>query len=266
MIPSFHVDNHRLPIEADRPLICFDLEATGKDPTEARIIQIAAQVFGPDGEKTGQYDTLVNPPVRIPDHVKDLTGISHNDVKDAPRFKDIVEDVIALFMGKHLIGYNSKAYDLPLLKSELHRHDLAFPQDEDRIHLDIFRKEKDLQSRSLGDVFQKYTGEDLEGGHDAHVDVKATMEILVGQINHYDLSGGVSSLALDEDEYLDNKQRLKREGGNLLVCFGKHADSGPISFQDLLQKDRGYALWMWEEIDELRPYIREECERLGLDV
>lgn len=262
MSNPFYVDDHELPIEADRPIVCFDLEATGKDPTEARIIQIAAQVFGPDGEKTSEYDTLVNPPVRIPDHVRELTGISHNDVKDAPRFKDIANDVVALFMGKHLIGYNSKAYDMPLLKAELHRHDLVFPNGEDRIHLDIFRKEKDLQSRSLGDVFHKYTGEDLEGGHDAHVDVKGTIEILVGQIDHYGLSGGISSLALDEDDYLDNKQRLKRgDNGELLVCFGKHADDGPISFQDLIQKDRGYALWIWEEIEELRPYIREHCEQ-----
>jgi DNA polymerase-3 subunit epsilon len=255
----------KLPFTTDRPVICFDLEATGKDPHEARIIQIGAVIFDEDGARSGSINFLVNPPVRIPPHVQELTGISGEDVRDAPSFDGIAAEVVGFFRGCHLVGYNSTSYDLPLLKAELHRAGHSFPQDQERVHIDIYKKEKDLQSRSLEDVYFKYAGETLKGAHQAQADVAATMDIAAGQISMYDCDREITDFALEKDRYLDSKNRLKRsEDGDLLVCFGKHAEGGPIAFQDLVREDRQYALWIWEEIEELRPHIREECERLGL--
>lgn len=253
------------PFDTDRPAICFDLEATGKDPSEARIIQIGAVKYAEDGTPIESVDKLVDPRTPIPSHVVELTGITNADVHGAPAFAEIAEEVRTFFSHCHLIGYNSTSYDLPLLKAEMNRVGLTFPEDPGRVHVDIYKKEKALQSRSLEDVYFKYAGEELTEAHQAHADVSATLEIAAGQMEMYDCDRQIDDFALEEDGYLDSKERLKKaEDGTLLVCFGKHAESGPIPFRELAQKDRGYALWIWEEIQELRPYIREECERLGI--
>jgi DNA polymerase-3 subunit epsilon len=253
------------PFDTDRPAICFDLEATGKDPSDARIIQIGAVKYAQDGTPIESVNRLVDPRTPIPNHVVQLTGITNANVHGAPVFAEIAGEVQKFFSGCHLIGYNSKSYDLPLLKAEMKRAGLTFPEDESRVHVDIFKKEKDLQSRSLEDVYFKYAREKLSEAHQAKADVSATLEIAAGQMDMYDCEPGITDFALEDKGYLDSKQRLKRsEGGDLLVCFGKHAEGGPIPFRDLAQKDRQYALWIWEEITELRPHIREECERLGL--
>ena len=253
------------PFDTDRPTICFDLEATGKDPSEARIIQIGAVKHAEDGTPIESVNKLVDPSVPIPKHVAELTGITNASVHCAPAFAEIASDVETFFSGCHLIGYNSRAYDLPLLKAEMNRAGAAFPEDPSRVHVDIYKKEKDLQSRSLEDVYFKYAREELSEAHHAQADVSATLEIAAGQMEMYDCTSDISAFATGSDEYLDSKERLKRsEDGELLVCFGKHADGGPIPFRELAQRDRGYALWIWEEIPELRPHIREECERLGL--
>jgi DNA polymerase-3 subunit epsilon len=253
------------PFDTDRPAICFDLEATGKDPSEARIIQIGAVKYAEDGTPIESVNKLVDPRSPIPNHVVQLTGITNASVHGAPAFAEIASDVEKFFSGCHLIGYNSKTYDLPLLKAEMNRAGLTFPEDESRVHVDIYKKEKDLQSRSLEDVYFKYAREELTEAHQAHADVSATLEIAAGQMDFYDCESDIAAFATDSGDYLDSKERLKEAGdGTLLVCFGKHAGDGPIPFRDLAQKDRQYALWIWEEIAELRPYIREECERLGL--
>jgi len=77
------------PFNMGRPAICFDLEATGKDPSEARIIQIGAVKYDEDGTPIERADKLVDPQAPIPSHVIELTGIKNADVHGAPPFVEI---------------------------------------------------------------------------------------------------------------------------------------------------------------------------------
>ena len=71
-----------LVLHLERPLVFFDLEATGTDPQAARIIQIGMQRFVPseDGAALDEtIDVLVDPEEEIPAAVTDLTGLSPDD-------------------------------------------------------------------------------------------------------------------------------------------------------------------------------------------
>ena len=75
-----------MKLNLTKPLIVFDLETTGLDMIKDRIIQISYIKVMPDGTED-RKNLYVNPCKEIPAEVVALTGISNEDVKDAPSFK-----------------------------------------------------------------------------------------------------------------------------------------------------------------------------------
>lgn len=169
------------------PLAALDLEATGVDPSTARIIEVGLFLFESDGSSTPLTDSLVDPGVPIPEKVTELTGISPADVAAtggeptqilaATRLK-IAGLVDA---GIPIVVYHA-TYDWPLLEAELARHGLGplpsvppavliDPLVLDR-HVDRYRKGK----RTLGDVAAQY-GIRLDGAHRAAGDCAATVGV-----------------------------------------------------------------------------------------
>ena len=169
------------------PLAAFDLEATGVDPREARIIEVALYRFDPDGTSTALVDRLVDPGVPLPAKVTAITGIEPADLTE--RGEDPVDvltgtrDAIRSLVdeGVPIVIYHA-TYDWPLLGNELARHNLGSlpavppailvdPLVLDR-HVDRYRKGK----RTLGVVADHY-GVSLEGAHRAAADAAATVGI-----------------------------------------------------------------------------------------
>ena len=63
-----------------REYVTLDLETTGLEPKRDRIIEIGA-VKVCDGVVTGEYTTLIDPQMEIPDRIYQLTGISNEMVQ-----------------------------------------------------------------------------------------------------------------------------------------------------------------------------------------
>ena len=74
-----------MKLNLTRPLVVFDLETTGLDLVNDRIIQISYIKIYPDG-KEERENLLVYPQRPIPDEVSELTGITTDLVEDAPTF------------------------------------------------------------------------------------------------------------------------------------------------------------------------------------
>ena len=53
--------------------VALDLETTGLEPSKDRIIEVGA-VKVRDGEVIGEYGTLINPQMEIPQRITELTG------------------------------------------------------------------------------------------------------------------------------------------------------------------------------------------------
>ena len=74
----------------------FDLETTGAKAPPCRITEIGAyRVKG--GKVTEEFHRLVNPEMPIPPFIQGLTGISDAMVRDAPKFREVVEDFLAFY-------------------------------------------------------------------------------------------------------------------------------------------------------------------------
>ena len=105
-----------MKLNLTRPLIVFDLETTGLDFIRDRIIQISYIKVSPDGTEERE-NIFVNPEKPIPHEVVELTGITDDDVKDAPTFKTLAPQLSEKFKGCDFAGYNSNHFDIPDRKS-----------------------------------------------------------------------------------------------------------------------------------------------------
>ena len=169
-----------------KPLVIFDLETTGLDLVKSRIIQISYIKVYPDGtEERG--NTLVNPEEPIPPFVTQLTGISNDDVKDKPTFKQIAAKLNEMFTGCDFGGFNSNGYDIPLLAEEFLRAGIDFDFSKCRMidAMNIFRK---MERRNLAAAYKFYCGRKMEDDFEAHradEDTEATYRVLMGELDKY---------------------------------------------------------------------------------
>lgn len=169
------------------PLAVLDLEATGVDTREARIIEVALFRFETDGSSVPLVDRLIDPGVTLPAKVTDLTGIRPEDL--ATRGGDPAEVLAATCSaigdlvddGVPIVIYNA-TYDWPLLAAELARYGVgALPPVPPAIlidplvldrHLDRYRRGK----RTLTTVAAHYAVQ-LDGAHRAAADAAATVAV-----------------------------------------------------------------------------------------
>jgi DNA polymerase-3 subunit epsilon len=149
----------------------IDLETTGGQPAQDRITEIA--IFIHDGEKViDQYETLLNPGRSIPFFITQLTGISDDMVRDAPKFHEVARKVVEMTEGCVFVAHNVR-FDYSFLKKEF--ADLGY--NYSRKTLCTVRLSRSLMpgqpSYSLGKLCQNI-GIPLNGRHRAAGDAAAT--------------------------------------------------------------------------------------------
>ena len=86
-----------MKLNLTKPLVVFDLETTGLDLVNDRIIQISFIKVLPDG-KEERENIFINPEKPIPTEVTQLTGISDKDVADAPTFRQKAKEIPTVLM------------------------------------------------------------------------------------------------------------------------------------------------------------------------
>lgn len=175
-----------MKLNLTKPLVIFDLETTGLDIVKARIIQISYIKVFPDGREE-RGNEVVNPEEPIPPFITQLTGISDEDVKDKPTFKEIASKLATLFTGCDFGGFNSNGYDIPLLAEEFLRAGIDFDFSKCRMidAMNIFRK---MERRNLAAAYKFYCGRKMEEDFEAHradQDTEATYRVLMGELDKY---------------------------------------------------------------------------------
>jgi DNA polymerase-3 subunit epsilon len=108
----------------DEPYVCVDVETDGMNYTHGHVIEVAAiRVEG--GEIVREFTTLINPGVSIPYFITNLTGITTNDVQDAPAFADIADELLDILDGATFVAHNVR-FDYSFLKQEFRRAQIDF--------------------------------------------------------------------------------------------------------------------------------------------
>lgn len=111
------IDFHALP--ADQ-LVVFDFETTGLSPDMGdRSIEIGA-VLIENGKITDRFQQLMNPGVRIPLFIENLTGITNSMVKESRHNAEVMSDFYDFIAGRNLVAHNA-SFDERFLRAELRR-------------------------------------------------------------------------------------------------------------------------------------------------
>ncbi len=88
-----------------KTFVVFDFETTGTDMMNDRVTEIGA-VKIVDGVITEVFGSLINPEVKIPEKVTEITGIDDALVVDKPPFSQVSGDIYKFLYGAVLVGHN----------------------------------------------------------------------------------------------------------------------------------------------------------------
>ena len=231
-------------LELEKPIAFFDLETTGIQISKDRIIEIAILKILPGGEQKRKR-WMINPTIPISQEAKDIHGISDDQVKDKPKFKDVADDILNFLEGCDLAGYNSNRFDIPLLVEEFLRVNINFNM-ENRKSIDIQNIFHKMEQRTLIAAYKFYCNKDLINAHSAEADTEATYNILLSQIEKYnELENNISFLSKFSqigDGFVDIAGFIQyNKDGEKIISFGKYKN---ITLNQIWKENPGYFSWI----------------------
>ena len=249
--------NNKYDLQLDRDIVFFDIESTGLNVLKDRIVQIALIKIKTDGT-VHELERLINPKVPISAEAMAVHGITPDKLKDQPEFSEVAQEIFDFIGDSDLAGYNSDRFDLPILTEELFRSGLELETEHRRV-VDVQKIFYKMEPRTLKAAYKLYCSKELEDAHDAMADVKATVEVLAGQIKKYDgvdyedgdgfvtkspIKNNIQAIHEFISDYrvVDYTQRLRRDlKGEIIFNFGKYANQ---RVKDVFRRDKNYYHWI----------------------
>ena len=247
-----------MEFKLDRDLCFLDIESTGLNVIRDRIIQIAIIKYFKNGGEPEELMLLINPGIPISEEAMEVHGILPKDLANKPVFAQVARKIYDFIGNADLAGYNSNRFDVPILMEEFARVGIEFDVSRRRT-IDVQRIFYKMEPRTLQAALKFYCDKEMTNAHDALADVKATIDVLKGQIqkyaevDHIDGDGNVTENPVKNDmqsihnfttdfNTIDATQRLKYNKDKVVVFnFGKYVGQ-PVA--QTLIKDKQYYHWI----------------------
>lgn len=232
-----------MQLNLKNPLVFFDLETTGIDIVKDRIIEISYVKVFPNGKEESKT-MRINPGMPIPPASTAIHGITDDDVKDCPLFKNVAKLLAAQIEGCDLAGYNSNRFDIPLLAEEFLRAGVDIDLTR-RKFIDVQTIFYKMEQRTLAAAYKFYCQKSLENAHTAAADTMATYEVLKAQLDRYpELKNDVTFLS-EFSSFTNNVDFAGRmvynEKNQEVFNFGKY--KGRL-VEEVLKQEPAYYSWM----------------------
>ena len=242
-------------LKLKNPLAFFDLETTGINIANDRVVEISILKIMPNGDEEKRTD-LVNPGIPIPAETSLIHGIYDDDIKDAPPFKDIAKTLVKFLEGCDLGGFNILRFDVPMIVEEFLRAGVNFDISKRKL-IDAQKIFHLMEKRNLSAAYTFYCNETLENAHSAEADTLATFEIFKKQVERYDgqevldMKGNKLGVIQNDMEAIHNITLQKmvdlagrmvyNDNGEEVFNFGKHKGKRVV---DILEKEPMYYNWI----------------------
>lgn len=119
-------------------MIFFDTETTGLIKNKALTLMMQPHIIElgavrDDGE---EFHTLLNPGVKLEPIITKITGLTNEKLKDAPKFRDVLPELVEFFIGQEALVAHNLPFDLGLLVFELRRCEAEFKFPYPPVHID----------------------------------------------------------------------------------------------------------------------------------
>jgi DNA polymerase III epsilon subunit-like protein len=167
--------------------LIFDCETTGlilhpeaKDALQPRIIEWGGLLVDGQGVELEEFNTFVNPGIELPERITKITGITQEDLIDAPTFKEIAPKLKALFEKADTLIAHNLSFDFGMMNFESMRNGLGeWPRAKEMIctvqeHADGFGHRP-----KLTELYEFYMEKPLAQTHRAIDDARAVKEICI---------------------------------------------------------------------------------------
>lgn len=235
-----------MKLNLKRPIVFFDLETTGTNITNDRIVEISVVKVLPDGSEIVKT-RRINPCCPIPAEATAVHHITDEDVKNEPEFRKVARSLADFFAGCDIAGFNSNRFDIPLLDQEFQRAGVDFDFSKARF-VDVQTIFHKKEQRTLVAAYKFYCGKDLgDEAHSAAGDTMATYEVLKAQLDRYeDLPNDIEALSefSSQNRNVDFMGRLiYDEQHREVINFGKY--KGRLA-EEVLKNDPGYYSWIMQ--------------------
>jgi len=238
-----------------RPVVFFDIEATGTDPNADRIVELSVVRVNPPREPgvAGEIDPprtwRINPGVHIPSEASEIHGIYDAELAAAPTFAAVADDIVAIFTGADLAGFSVTRFDVRMLQAELIRASRLVDFSRARI-IDSQVIYHHREPRNLAAALRFYRDRELVDAHGAEADTVAALEVFAGQLERYgDLELGIDDLhalsAQHNDAYCDSGRRFAWRDQEPVFNFGRMRGKS-LRWVASDPAERAYLRWMVE--------------------
>mgnify|MGYP001792067669 CR=1 FL=1 len=244
-----------IDLKLKNPLVFFDLETTGVNVTQDRIIEYSFIKVLPN-QQTEVRTQRINPLMPIPAETSLIHGIYDEDVKDAPTFKTVARNLHKFLEGCDLAGFNIIKFDVPVLVESFLRENIEFDVSRRKL-VDAQKIFHLMEKRTLSAAYKFYCQKNLEDAHSAEADTKATLEVLKAQVQRYeeqtvvDLQGNPVGVIRNDVESLHKVSTTKlvdlagrfslNDDGVEIINFGKHKNK---LVEDVLASEPAFYDWM----------------------
>jgi DNA polymerase-3 subunit epsilon len=226
----------------ERDIVFFDLETTGTDIKNDRIVEISAIKYRKDKTKIS-FQKYFNPVIDIHPGAIEVHGLTNEFLKDYPTFKDSAKELYEFFDKCDLGGYNCVRFDIPLLYEEFSRNGY-YPNWFNLNVIDSYNLLNKFETRKLNDVYNSFFGKDIENNHSATDDIEATIKIFEKQVEKYGLEDKslkeISDIIRSNEKgerIIDLSGWFKIKDGVYLFNKGKHKDTA-------IKDNLGYLEWI----------------------
>jgi len=233
-------------IKLERPIIFFDIESTGVDIVNDRIVELYAHKTNMDGS-IEEYHSYYDTDIEISEGASEVHGITKDKIIGWPKFQDESSKVFNFFKDCDLAGYNCIKFDIPMLTEELMRYKHPFNPLKCNVidPLNILYK---MEPNALSEVYKRYFGEDMTNAHSAKNDVMATIKVFEKQLDIYNLDKDVKSISKfvrsdrSGNRILDYSGMFSIKNGDYYYMLGKNKGK-------LVKDDMSYLNWIIELSD-----------------
>lgn len=234
-------------MKISKPICCIDIETTGLDVNEDRLIEIYILKEYPNGAQEELFGRFSNAGRPIAQGAGEKHGITEEDLIDEPLFIERAKEIFEFIKDSDLCGYNLIRFDLHLLTAEFIRANIVFSHRKFRI-FDSLLIWQHFEKRTLEDAVKRFLKKDITDYHTARADVIHTLSVFKKQIEEFS-----DDLDLLHKETSSISKRIDLNGTFILndelvavLGIGKHKN---VPVKEVLQKDPHYFKWIFEKSD-----------------
>ena len=167
----------------EKLFVAFDIESTGFQPVQNRMIELSAVKFTGDGQVLGEFDELIDPGIPIPEGASKVNHIYDEDVRGKPKASEILSKFADFVSDDSILIAHNSEFDVKFVGSEFSLENLNLPENEVWDSLPMAREYvKNIMNHKMETLVHHF-GFKAEGFHRALVDSYHVMHLFLHFVN-----------------------------------------------------------------------------------